>query len=189
MTELWSGIIGIIFGFILSEFAEFVRDARSEKRTLRTAKHLLRLEIDSNYQLLVEFWSQVQAPRGKSAPKNLWECTDSFLVTPYPQWRTTAFYSQYSVLINALTQSELKNCFEFYADLDRLNAVRDIMVRSHATQTESENMAAAAAGRRTFSALAIADRALDKHAERFWSLCEEIISRRISAQNPVGLNV
>ncbi len=121
---MWTAILGIIVGWILSEGSNLFWKRRSEKKQIRSTRFLIKAEIDQNIGELRRYWDAVK-PYDEHATEieEIKRSLKRMRKFPLPKISHKLWESQMPHLTLALAEDEIKGIIKINESLDRVKSV------------------------------------------------------------------
>lgn len=120
-----SSLIGVILGFVLSQFADWFKSSRQFKKQQKSVRQIIFLEIEKDYRLLSLFWEQIKdsAKVLNEMPADLAEYPIAHYLakTPFPYLSTAVWDSNLTKISQVYDSKEIKKIWDFYEALLQLD--------------------------------------------------------------------
>jgi hypothetical protein len=187
ISALAGAIVGGIIGFISSQ----ITTARENKSRSKSARTLLRLEIDTNLQMLRDLWAklrQTDTP-SKISESDKVKLIQKFIEMPFQPFTRVAFESQLNLLTSALNEQGITQVYQFYSQLSQVERIREDLI----ILQDMERQEAGAAASRAIANRAIAPGVGYRFPKPFinsapdtWDECEKLITQLLTKGNPLA---
>lgn len=140
MDKIVGSLIGVVVGFLLSQFAGFVKGTAAKRRERNSIRRLLSLELNQNLSQLEDYWHDVSLSPDEDEPK---ENQTLRLVRrsqeiPYPSFVSIVWQSHISRLAEFLNEEELKEVWRQYEIIRFLPSLHEKLGSATTCKTERE---------------------------------------------------
>ncbi|MDY0227446.1 MAG: hypothetical protein RBR38_11545 [Desulfomicrobium apsheronum] len=132
--EYFEPLIAILFGFILSQATEYIKNHYKEAEQKRNSRLLLTLEIKKNYQLFSVFWNDINRKLDKFKISDVEENKIihrfglSLIIHPQPQIKHEVWSNLIKELPKHFTMREINKYWDFYETLFELSILQKIII-------------------------------------------------------------
>jgi hypothetical protein len=187
MDQILIGMFGTLFGFLVGEVSARVREAQQERKQGQAVRALLRLEIALNLRLLRDLWTKINPndtkPEDDSTKRYF---AGELASTAQIGFSRDAYHSQMPLLAGALSEAQTVQVFAFYERLNRLAAIRDLLV----TAQDQQKASAQAAGLpQPGKPPPITNMVFNNRAPAAWDEFDQLIRQALQGGNPLEMHL
>lgn len=119
-----SSLIGVVLGFALSQFADWLKSSRRLKRQRKSIRQIIFLEIEKDYKSLSSFWEQIKTSAKvlNEIPADPAEHPIAHYIakTPFPYLSTAVWDSNLTHISQVYASKEIKKVWDFYEAIFQL---------------------------------------------------------------------
>jgi hypothetical protein len=175
-------LLGVILGFLLTEFGAQRQQEQSEERQRHSVRTILSLEVEENLRLLWFYWGTV---------KKLPDGADGDAITrsrrlsqvPMPGWSHRAWESLVGSLAVALSAQEIRYVHIHHSRLDQITAIRAQL--SDFAEKQEAKLSSLEGIRGRVESMADSSRPFDRNAAELWASCERTVGELYKRGNPL----
>jgi citrate lyase beta subunit len=115
---MWTTILGVILGFVLSKVGDYWRDSIQQKTIERKARSLIKLELNENKAALSEYWYRVKDRQDSWYSDDgefLWgQMAQEAAAVPLPKFSKDCWLANLSNLPETHTEGEMVKLWREY---------------------------------------------------------------------------
>ena len=183
--EIAAAVIGVILGFILSEFAQWIRASLDFNKSEKIARSYISIEIQHNLSVLEEIKQTIletnDDPDGRTALHRCYK----FITLPFADFHDRAFMSQFNIIASSLEKNIAAQLLCHYDKITALNNLRSKMEQTKAREDHARIVASS--GRSTVGC----DFANQPYtpflhsASEYWKLLDQLMTEISTNGNPL----
>jgi|GEM_PF-2996696 len=188
MESLLPVIVGAGLALIVSIVTTEIQLRMNTRRQSKAVRTILKLEMDSNLQLLADFWSSLipvnEQERDIDTQKQ--RSSLSFIDAPLPVFTQRALDSQMSFLSDALNESEIMAVFRFHDRFGMLKTIRsELILAMQEQRTDLQAATIEGKGDRHRLLAYVPLTPFNKKAPGMWDECDRIVKQILAEGNPL----
>lgn len=169
-------VAGAITGFLLNEY----KTRKDKDNQIKSARMLIRLEIDKNLEMLSELWDTVTKIDPDKKNSNALDLAYNLVDLNLPPWKNESWISQLSFLPIALNEDKIKDINELYNDFDIIKSIYSSLW--YLNNKDEEDIRS----RQTDYVYLTAYTAFNEGAPELWKKFEEITLKLLENRNPLN---
>jgi uncharacterized protein YneF (UPF0154 family) len=135
-------LVGTVLGYFLTRKATKDERDQNDKRQAESTRAIVSLEIERNLDSLRESWTQVNqsVDQSNDTQNRKLELVRRLIELPVSTWKRDALNSQLSILAMALDSREVRQVFQFYDDLAKLETYRSKLIAKDEEQQRAQGV-------------------------------------------------